>query len=191
MLVPLMVTDMRAELDDRVLATDASTFGGGVVEGYQLTAAGRLAAMEEMVRPRELSERGVIVIELFAGISGCRAAFERLGVPVIAMAICELDREARRVGRERWPGSFEWIDVRAIGRKEIELLRKAAPGATCVCTAGGSPCQDLSSLNVLGQGLEGHRSSLFWEIPRLEAIISEVFGDLRRLAIAENVASMP
>ena len=44
------------------------------------------AAQLELERPRSLSERGLIVIELFSGISGWRAAHARLGIAVVALA---------------------------------------------------------------------------------------------------------
>eukprot|EP00972_Heterocapsa_arctica_P071859 10614964-Heterocapsa_arctica.AAC.1 len=69
--------------------------------------------------------------------------------------------------RANWPDSIEWPDVRLVTRRLLEDLRRAAPAATGVVRAGGSPCQGLSSINAMGQGLEDERSALFWELPRI------------------------
>jgi DNA (cytosine-5)-methyltransferase 3A len=50
---------------------------------------------------------------------------------------------------------------------------------------GGSPCQDLSIAKKNRQGLEGNRSSLFWEYVRILNEINPTYF------ILENVASMP
>ena len=50
---------------------------------------------------------------------------------------------------------------------------------------GGSPCQDLSIAKKDRKGLDGERSSLFWEYVR---ILREVKP---KYFILENVASMP
>ena len=55
---------------------------------------------------------------------------------------------------------------------------------------GAFPCQDASGVNVLGKGATGARTSLFWELGRLEQIIEQVFPDLPFIDVPENVASM-
>ena len=55
--------------------------------------------------------------------------------------------------------------------------------------AGGSPCQDLSSLNAAGKGLEGIRSSLSFEIHRIFELFSRHFAAKIFLMVG-NVFSM-
>jgi hypothetical protein len=47
-----------------------------------------------------------------------------------------------------------------VTRVQVKELRRAVPGVVGVVKAGGSPCQDLSSLNVDGTGILGFRSIL-------------------------------
>ena len=60
-------------------------------------------------------------------------------------------------------GSVTEVDEAAV--KRLALI--FAPMVDFVLIAGGSPCQDLSSLNVEGRVLQGSHSSLFFEIPRI------------------------
>ena len=68
--------------------------------------------------------------------------------------------------------------------------RKLAANAVGIIWTAGSPCQDLSSLNVGGLGLEGDRSVLFFDILKIKGYIELVFTDCLRLWFVENVSSM-
>eukprot|EP00972_Heterocapsa_arctica_P004538 674921-Heterocapsa_arctica.AAC.1 len=81
-------------------------------------------------------------------------SLDRLGQHIILAAVCEIDPAARKTNRANWPGCVEWPDIRKVGRRQLEDLRRAAPGATGVVRAGGSPCQGLSSVNAAGRGLD-------------------------------------
>ena len=189
-LVPLVFTDMRSPIDGDVLATDASETGGGVCLGDRLTALGVSDAMAESSIPRTLHERGVICIEAFAGVGGWRQAHDRLGVHVMANAVCDTDSNARRVCHRAWPGSVEWLDITQVGYEQVYALRVAAPGALAVTRGGSFSCQDVGGVSVLGKGATGARTSLFWELVRFEQIIEQVFPDLPFIDVPENVASM-
>eukprot|EP00959_Pyramimonas_sp_CCMP1952_P174105 3638037-Pyramimonas_sp.AAC.1 len=48
--------------------------------------------------------------------------------------------------------------------------------ADWVFITAGSPRQDLSTLNVVGKGLEGDRSKLFWKVHALIEASKRAFG---------------
>ena len=119
----------------------------------------------------------VLLIGLFEGIGGLVASVTRLPVVVISFASAEIDREARRLLRKRWPGLIEMGSVTEIDEAAVRRLASIfAPLVDFVLIAGGSPCQDLSSLNAAGEGLQGSRSSLFFEIPRIFELFSRHFA---------------
>ena len=58
-----------------------------------------------------------------------------------------------------------------------------------ILVGAGSPCQDLSGLNAAGRGLEGERSRLFFEVPRIIGLVKSHF-EVPVEYFVENVASM-
>ena len=85
---------------------------------------------------------------------------------------------------------MELGDVTKIDDKMIASLAQVfGPLVDLVIVAGGSPCQDLSSLNSSGCGLAGSRSKLFFETPRVVGIIREHFAQPVH-SLVENVISM-
>ena len=55
----------------------------------------------------------------------------------------------------------------------------------------GFPCTDLSKVKFQSLNFEGPNSSLFWEGPRVQALLEEEFGPMvQRKHALENVASM-
>lgn len=124
------------------------------------------------------------VLSLFDGISCGRVALERAGIPVETYYASEIDKYAIQVSNKNYPdiiqiGSVNLLeldeswDYNDILNDEIDLL------------VGGSPCQDLSiSKSKTRKGLEGKKSSLFYEYVR---ILREVKP---KYFILENVASM-
>lgn len=114
------------------------------------------------------------VLSLFDGISCARVALDRAGIPVTAYYACEIDPAAIKVSTKNYPDIVHLGDVRTADLpEEIDLL------------IGGSPCQDLSIAKKDRKGLEGDRSSLFWEYVR---ILKE---RKPKWFVLENVASMP
>lgn len=110
------------------------------------------------------------VVGLFAGIGGIELGLEQAGHR--STLLCEIDRAAQQVLRERFAGVPLVGDVR-----EIEAL----PAASLV--AAGFPCQDLSQAGRTA-GIGGTKSS----------VVSEVFRLLRQNAatwlLLENVPFM-
>ena len=62
--------------------------------------------------------------------------------------------------------------------------------ARMLLSKGGSPCQDLSALNVSGTGPHGARSGFFCKLIRIEKIVAAVFLDSESGSCAENTAPM-
>ena len=95
--------------------------------------------------------------ELFAGIGGLGLGLERSGLGPVVWQV-EQDEYARRVLAKHWPKARRYSDVREVGAHHLEPVG---------CLAGGFPCQDLAICNQKGQGLEGHRSGLWFEFERI------------------------
>ncbi|CAK0906331.1 unnamed protein product, partial [Prorocentrum cordatum] len=132
----------------------------------------------------------VLLIGLFDGIGGLAVAFSRLPFRIAAYVAAEADARARRVARLRRPGVIDWGDVTRVGSETVRDLFEAFGGLVdLAAVAAGSPCQDLSRLNVGGRGLSGRKSSLFHEVPRILALLAAVFRD-RLVWFVENAASM-
>jgi len=115
------------------------------------------------------------VLSLFDGISCARVALERAGIKVKNYYACEIDKNAIKVSLKNYPTIIHLGDVRSLTSlpEPIDLL------------IGGSPCQDLSIAKKDRKGLEGERSSLFWEYVRILELAQPKYF------LLENVASMP
>lgn len=115
------------------------------------------------------------VLSLFDGISCARVALDRAGIPVESYSACEIDKNAIKVSQKNYPDLVRLGDVREVcgGCETYDLL------------IGGSPCQDLSIAKKDRKGLDGNRSSLFWEYVRIWKTAKP------RWFVLENVASMP
>ena len=112
------------------------------------------------------------ILSLFDGISGCRQALKELNIDCQYYA-SEIDKYAIQVAKADHSDIVHIGDVKQVGKyNNIDLL------------IGGSPCQDLSIAKKDRKGLEGDRSSLFYEYLR---ILNEVKP---KYFILENVYSM-
>lgn len=118
------------------------------------------------------------VLSLFDGISCARVALERAGIPVEEYYASEIDKYAIQVSQKNYP------DIQHVG-SVIGLGLANCPLGDVDIIIGGSPCQDLSIAKKDRKGLDGERSSLFWEYVK---ILREVRP---KYFILENVASMP
>ncbi len=97
------------------------------------------------------------VLSLFDGISCARIALEKAGIEVSNYYASEIDKYAIQVAKHNYPTTTHLGDIRNIDvfkLPKIDLL------------IGGSPCQDLSQAQK-GVGLQGEKSSLFYEYIRL------------------------
>jgi DNA (cytosine-5)-methyltransferase 1 len=99
-------------------------------------------------------------LDLFSGIGGLSIA---LAPWVRSFAYCENDRYAQSVLLERMqfgdiPCGPIWDDVRTLEREALPMVPDIV--------YGGFPCQDISVAGH-GDGLDGERSRLYWEIHRI------------------------
>lgn len=104
-------------------------------------------------------KRGLKVISLFDGISCGRIALERAGFSVAEYYACEIKPEAIKVTMFNYPDTKQLGDVRNVDFASVV-------GGGCDLLIGGSPCQDLSQAHKTRLGLNGNKSSLFWEYVR-------------------------
>lgn len=117
-------------------------------------------------------------VSLFAGIGGFDLAMQRQGVKVVASV--EIDKNCNKVLAKHFPDTKQFTDIQQV--KGSDLIDAGFIASGGIIT-GGFPCQDLS---VAGRraGLDGARSSLFWDAARLvEETQSEWF-------VIENVPGL-
>jgi DNA (cytosine-5)-methyltransferase 3A len=111
------------------------------------------------------------VVSLFDGISCLRVA---LGDREVEYHASEIDPYAIKVSHANYPEIKRLGDVRKVEMiEDVDLL------------CGGSPCQDLSVAKNGRKGLEGDKSSLFYEYLRILHLLKP------KWFILENVNSMP
>ena len=114
------------------------------------------------------------VVSLFDGISCARVALDRASVETEEYHASEIDKYAIQISKKNHPTVKHIGNVKDITGFDfqVDLL------------IGGSPCQDLSIGKKGRTGLDGDRSSLFWEYVRIKALC------MPKWFILENVASM-
>lgn len=114
------------------------------------------------------------VLSLFDGISCARVALAKANISVELYNASEIDKYAIKISEKNYP------DIKHIGGvKDVSAI-----DFTVDLLIGGSPCQDLSIAKQGRKGLEGDRSSLFWEYVRIKELCKP------KWFILENVASM-
>lgn len=102
------------------------------------------------------------VLSLFDGISCGQIALERAGIKVDNYFASEIDKDAIAVTQYNYPNTIQLGDVRNI---DLSILPKID------LLIGGSPCQDLSRAKRDGKGLDGEKSSLFYDYVRVLNIV--------------------
>ncbi|CAK0833613.1 unnamed protein product [Prorocentrum cordatum] len=209
--LPIACTDLRAALSPLATVSDASEAGGGVCASTGLTplAVQQLRAARQGARPVLGPGRSdlqparsspslpggrprprVLIVSLFDGVAALAVAVSRLPVDIIGMVCSEVDKPARRVVRLRWPGTADWGDIRSISEKDVAKLADTYYSLCDVCVCGaGSPCQDLSAVNLSRAGLAGPSSKLFYETPRAHGLLRKHFKE-KLATFVGNVASM-
>ena len=112
---------------------------------------------------------------LFAGAGGFDCGLERAGMQCAWQV--EIDPFCRKVLAKHWPDVRRWDDVRTFPPDDdhdysVDLI------------AGGFPCQDISSNNSKGKGLDGERSGLWFEYERIIRALRP------RYVVVENVPNL-
>lgn len=98
------------------------------------------------------------VLSLFDGMSCGQIALERAGIKVDKYYAAEIKKHAIEVTQHNYPNTIQLGDVTKIKGKDL-------PGIDLLI--GGSPCQDFSRANKERKGVEGSKSSLFFEYVRI------------------------
>ncbi len=98
------------------------------------------------------------VLSLFDGMSCGHIALDRTGIHIDNYYASEIKPHAIKVTQHNYPETIQLGDVRDVNGcdlPKIDLL------------IGGSPCQDFSQANRERLGLDGDKSSLFYEYVRI------------------------
>ena len=116
------------------------------------------------------------VLDLFCGAAGgWSLGLHRAGFKTVAA--CEIDPARRAAFAHNNPGVLMYDDVRQL--TAARLLRDL--GYLPDVIAGSPPCQDASTANHKGRGIDGERTGLFRDFVR-------IVGEVRpRWVAAENV----
>lgn len=122
---------------------------------------------------------GLRVLDLFsAAAGGWSLGLHRAGFQTVAA--CEWIEWRRALYAENNPGVLIYDDVRTLTGERL----LADLGALPDIVVGSPPCQDISSANTKGKGVDGERSGLFFEAVR-------VIGEVRpRWFALENSANL-
>ena len=107
------------------------------------------------------------LLDLFSGIGGFSFALKSCCRTV---AYCEIELACQQVLRQCMQKGY--IDHAPVFG-DVKTLNPADFSKPVIITAG-SPCQDISALNPTGQGLDGAKSGLLWEVLRLSALMPSV-----------------
>lgn len=193
-LQPMRFTDLRAQLDPCVTASDASEQGGGAVYSKGLSRSGIEEAQELMRGKDEAGVDGrpaVVVVDWFGGIGGLPVSVERAGLRIGHLIVVEKDRDCRRLHRRVWPFGDEKVDITKVSKKELRTMLKRVPGLTGVVSGGGSPCQGLSRLSSERKHLGDPRSALFFQLVEKMKWIEELAAEMHMwcLSFVENVVA--
>ena len=174
---PLLHCFLGAEISRFVVCTDASEKGGAVELADELTSEGFdfLQTVQQLERGRE-EVQPILLISLFNGIGGCFRCYDIAGIsPAQRMAV-ELDSGANRITQRRWPGTIIIKDVRSVDRAMVRDWARKFLRIDEIHLWAGWPCVDLSRVRFNRRNLEGPQSSLFFEVPRIKALLEEEFG---------------
>lgn len=120
------------------------------------------------------------VLDLFSGIGGFALGLRRAG-GFRTVGYCEIDPYCRQVLQQRMRDGA--LDSAPICTDVTKLDGEPWRGRVdLIC--GGFPCQDISSSNVNGLGLDGAKSGLWREMARLVAEIRPKY------LLVENVSNL-
>ena len=151
-------------------------------------------ATETLVRgeqPEPLDRVQILTIGLFDGISALRVAVDILDLPLVGHISVECLQPANRVVESLFPGCKHLSKVQDITEEVVASWACEFTSAGVVLIGAGPPCQDVSKLNVDRLGSQkGQRSSLYKEVPRMEALCKKSFPWAQLPSMVESVASM-
>eukprot|EP00435_Cladocopium_sp_Y103_P048720 s474_g14.t1 len=185
--------NLRAGFGEIVMASDASTTGGGVVASRSLTPYGMVAS-RAAVRgdlPEEHDFCQILSIGLFDGIAALRVALDCLEVPVVGHISVEKEQAAQRVVESAFADVIKVDDVQAVTQEMVRDWALRFPSVGLILIGAGPPCQGVSGLNYDRKGaLKDQRSNLFTHVPRIAKLVKRCFPWAQVHTLAESVASM-
>ena len=190
---PLIHCNLGASVSEVMMASDASETGGAYAVAESLSEQGNdFLNMTTRLDKEEHSEAlPILLISLFNGIGGCFRAYDVCGVIPSGRIACDIDRGAMRVTTRRWPGTICIDDVRSIDEAMVKDWSRKFVRIKEIHLWAGSPCNDLSSARDGRQNLNGPASGLYFEVPRIKALLKREFSPEVIVKDAlENVASM-
>lgn len=119
------------------------------------------------------------VLSLFDGMSCGQIALNKVGIEYENYFASEIDKYAIQVTQKNYPNTKQLGDITELDGNNLSKIH---------LMYGGSPCQDLSSSNVWTEqkGLEGKKSSLFWEFVRLLKEVKPTYFLLENVGSAKN-----
>lgn len=113
----------------------------------------------------------MIILSLFDGISCGQIALNRQGIPITRYYASEIKPSAIKVTKHNYPDTIHIGDVTKVRYENGILYTENGIFEDKIdMVIGGSPCQDFSPLkwmNYESKGLEGEKSSLFFEYLRI------------------------
>ena len=121
------------------------------------------------------------ILSLFDGMSTARTALENIRATFERYYASEIEKNAVRFSKEKYPDTIHLGDVRNWLDWEIDWSQ-----VDLICS--GSPCQDVSRANHKRTGLSGSRSSLFLVFVDIMNHVMECNPNV--LFLQENVYSM-
>lgn len=98
----------------------------------------------------------VTIGSLFSGIGGLELGLEMAGLGPVLWQV-EIDPFCRAVLAKHWPEVPRYEDIRRVHPSQLRAV-------DVIC--GGFPCQDVSAAGK-GSGMQGGKSSLWWEFVRI------------------------
>ena len=140
-----------------VTASDASEKGAGVSATTCLSDRGDHLSDQAGRVPFHKSEEDFVLVAVFDGIGGARAAWDALGLSTAVYFSIEIDKAAVRVVSAAWPDAVHLGDVTKLTKDCFQPLMDKAGRATRGIVIGGFPCQGMSGLNARRKGGSGMR----------------------------------
>ena len=187
----LLFTNLGAQVDNSVTASDASMTGGAIGIASELAPPGRDWLRFNTIGTSGGAEIPVLVLSLFNGIGGCFRCYDVLGLIPRGCISFETHGPANRVVSRRWPHAELLGDVRLLNAEMVETwLRKYVGISELHCWAG-FPCTDLTGIKAFRKNLSGDKSGLFFEVKRILKLLRKTLPRFIKLKfLGENVASM-
>ena len=120
-----------------------------------------------------------LMLDTFSGIGGFSLAGRWAGFETVGF--CEKEEFCRAVLAKHWPGVPCHDDITTL---TVDLVRGWLAERRLDLLTGGFPCQDISAANPSGEGLDGARSGLWFELLRLVRELRPAW------LLAENVPNL-